>query len=187
MTDIAARAIDDLSIDRMTLVGASLGSAVALTYAVRHPGRVSTLVLSGAPTMAGNAELGIASFGKLTRTVAEASADRLFHDRRRLPDGLLERAYRTFIQKRAFVNMIRLMRASETFDSATPLGLVDVDTLMIWGEQDRISRVSDWRRLLPRARRGTFVTIAECGHSPMLERPAEFNAILLEHLRAPGR
>jgi len=187
MTDFVGAHLERLAIDRFTLVGASLGSAVALTYAARHPDRVTSLVLSGAPTMVGNAQLGISSFGKLTRGIADAAADRLFFDRSRLADGIVEQTYRTFLDKRLFVNVVRLMRASENFDTLTPLRAIDVDTLMIWGEEDRISRCDDWRRMLPHVKRGTFVTIPRCGHSPMLERPDEFNRALLEFLQARVR
>jgi 2-hydroxy-6-oxonona-2,4-dienedioate hydrolase len=187
MTDFLEAHLERLSIERLTLVGASLGSAVALTYAARHPDRVMSLVLSGAPTMVGNAQLGISSFGKLTRGIADAAADRLFYDRSRLEEGIVERTYRTFLDKRLFVNVVRLMRASETFDSMTPLRAIDIDTLMVWGEEDRISRCDDWRRILPHVKRGTFVTIPLCGHSPMLERPEEFNRALTEFLQARVR
>jgi pimeloyl-ACP methyl ester carboxylesterase len=182
MADIVEANLQRLALGRVHLVGASLGAAVALTCAARHPGRLASLVLSGAPTMVGNAQLGIASFGKLTRGIADAAAARLFHDRGRLSDDLVDQTYRTFLDKRRFLNVVRLMRASESFDSATPLGGVEVHTLMIWGAQDRVSRCDDWRRLLPAARHGTFVEIPDCGHSPMLEKPEAFNRALLKFL-----
>ena len=184
MTDIVELELDRLGIRRMTVAGASLGSAVALRFAVRHPNRISALVLSGAPAMTD--QIFINSCGKLTRGVAELAVDRLFHDRSSLSDELLDRAFRTFRDRRMLLNLVHLMRASKTFDSATPLEAIDVETLMIWGEHDRVSRVEDWQAILPRARRGTFVTIPQCGHVPMLERPAEFNHSLMSFLQAQG-
>jgi pimeloyl-ACP methyl ester carboxylesterase len=187
MTDHVERDLDHRAPGTFVLVGASLGAAVALEYIARHPDRVSALVLSGAPTGVGNAQLGISSFGKLTRGVADAAADRLFHDRSRLPHGMVEETFRTFLDKRRFLNIARLMRASETYDSATPLARVNVDTLMIWGEQDRVSRCEDWKRFVPLAKRGTFITIPDCGHSPMLEQPGLFNRALLTFLADSAR
>jgi len=40
--------VDDLGLDRFPLLGVSQGGAVAVTYAARHPDRVSRLVLYGA-------------------------------------------------------------------------------------------------------------------------------------------
>ena len=40
--------VDDLGLDRFPLLGVSQGGAVAVTYAARHPERVSKLVLCGA-------------------------------------------------------------------------------------------------------------------------------------------
>ena len=182
MTDLVEARLDREGTGAFVMVGASLGAAVALEYITRHPDRVSALVLSGAPTGVGNAQLGISSFGKLTRGVADAAADRLFHDRSRLPDSMVEQTFRTFLEKRRFLNIARLMRASETFDSATPLARVHVETLMIWGEQDRVSKCEDWKRIAPLAKHGTLVVIPDCGHSPMLEQPDAFNRALLAFL-----
>jgi len=184
MTDFVAGHLDRLSIERATLLGASLGSAVAMTYAARYPDRVASLMLSGAPTMTGSAQLGSTSVGKLTRGVADAAADRLFFDRSLLDDSVVEQTFKTFLDKRLFINVVRLMRESSTFDTLTPLDAIDVDTLMIWGEEDRISRCEDWERLLTHVKRGTFVKIPRCGHSPMLEQPDEFNRALLDFLSA---
>jgi len=46
--DDLASVVDDLGIDRFPLLGISQGGAVAIAYAVRHPERVSKLVLWGA-------------------------------------------------------------------------------------------------------------------------------------------
>ena len=187
MADFVARRLDALAVERATLLGASLGSAVALTYAARHPDRVDAMILSGAPTMVGNAQLGINSFGKLTRGVADAAADRLFFDRSRLPDDVVEQTFRTFLDKRRFVNVVRLMRESGEYDTLAALRAIDVDTLMIWGEDDRISKCADWERILPHVRRGKYVKIPRCGHSPMLEQPARFNCALMDFLTTRER
>src|SRR5215208_4491729 len=41
--------LDDANIDRAVLVGHSLGGAIALAFAGRHPARVTGLVLAAAP------------------------------------------------------------------------------------------------------------------------------------------
>lgn len=40
------RAVDELALDRFSLIGSSVGSQVALAYSARHPDRVARLVLS---------------------------------------------------------------------------------------------------------------------------------------------
>jgi len=56
--------VDELGLDRFPLLGLSQGGAVAIAYAVRHPERVSHLVLSGAY-----------SRGRLVRAVGPAERD----------------------------------------------------------------------------------------------------------------
>jgi pimeloyl-ACP methyl ester carboxylesterase len=51
-------------------------------------------------------------------------------------------------------------------------------TLIVWGAGDRLISVSDadaFEELIPNARKVVF---EDTGHMAMLERPAEFNALL---------
>lgn len=184
MTSYVGAQLDRLNINDVTLLGASLGSAVALNFAVRYPQRVKELVLSGAPTMTGKADLGIRSSGKLTRSIADQAMGALFFDRSVIDDAIVDRTYQTFLNPRRLINFIRLLRETEDYDTRAALQKIDVDTLMVWGEQDKISRVEDWRCILPLVKRGTFVEIERCGHTPMIELPDRFNAALFEFLNA---
>ena len=54
--------------------------------------------------------------------------------------------------------------------------------MTVWGREDRYIPVSH-ANLIGRALPGTEVrTIPECGHWPHMEKPAEFNALLIQFL-----
>jgi pimeloyl-ACP methyl ester carboxylesterase len=60
---------------------------------------------------------------------------------------------------------------------------VEVPTLVIAGQHDRITPVAGAVNLVAELPRGTLLTIPDAGHMVMLERPDEVN----EHLRAFAR
>ena len=184
--DQAARdlgaALDRYAIDRATILGASLGSAVALAFAVQHPAKVESLVLSGAPAMGGRT-LGIASCGKLTRGIAFDVARGLFHDRTHITDARIEETYRFFLNRRRLTNMVRLLREAQELDVEAKLKKLDARTLFVWGDDDKVSDCADWTRLSALVRDATFVKVERCGHLPMVEQPAAFSAALFAHLR----
>ena len=57
---------------------------------------------------------------------------------------------------------------------------------MVWGEHDRIAPVEDWEQNLHLIARASLRKLARCGHSPMIEKPAEFNAILTKFMLERG-
>lgn len=173
--------LDQFAIERATILGASLGSAVALAFAVKNAHRVQALVLSGAPAMGGRS-LGIASFGKLTRSIAFDVARGLFHDRSRIADEQVEHAFRLFLDRRHLANMIRLLREAQSLDVAIMLRKLEVSTLLVWGDDDKVSDCADWARLSRLVKDATFVRFARCGHLPMVEQPERFTSALFAHM-----
>jgi pimeloyl-ACP methyl ester carboxylesterase len=56
-------------------------------------------------------------------------------------------------------------------------------TLVVWGQQDRLSPpvyAEEYKRLLPSAE---VVYIDQCGHDPTIEQPEEFARVAVEFLR----
>ena len=93
---------------------------------------------------------------------------------------------------RDFVNRMRLPNAKYAFMS-TLLGIRDspklsdrlskilVPTLFIWGDNDNMipmQYLGDYRRVS----QGEIVVIKDCGHTPYVEKPVEFNKALLNFL-----
>jgi pimeloyl-ACP methyl ester carboxylesterase len=50
---------------------------------------------------------------------------------------------------------------------------IQVPTLLLWGDQDRVLDVSSIGVMQPLLKRPSVVIMQNCGHVPMLERPAE--------------
>ncbi len=175
--------MDRHGVERATVVGASLGSVVAIESAATHPERVRSIVISGAPTLR-RPDLGIVNTGRVTLQNAVHIAEKLVHDRRCVTTSMVESTFHFFQSHRRLLNLTRLLRQSSEYDAASRLPSIACDVLMLWGENDQISRCEDWQPFVPLARRGSFVRLQNCGHSPMIERPDDFNAALLAHLDA---
>ena len=60
------------------------------------------------------------------------------------------------------------------------LGGVDVPTLVLWGESDRIVRPAYGRAFADAIPGATFRIIAECGHLPQIEQPAMVRKALVQ-------
>jgi 2-hydroxy-6-oxonona-2,4-dienedioate hydrolase len=172
--------LDRYEIRRAVLLGNSMGALVALDAAYHHPQRVESLVISGCPGL-GNG--GLRSSGTLSRPNAGEIVDQMFFDRSAIPEDLVDRSLAAVSDRRCQVNMVRYLIAIREYDVQRCLSRLLCDVLMIWGENDLIAPVEEWERHLHLAAHGSLPRrslhrVTRCGHSPMIEKPAEFNSIL---------
>jgi 3-oxoadipate enol-lactonase len=186
--------LDEHGFDRAALVGVSLGGRVALEVALAQPERVSALVLvgSGLPghewsdEMKASWEEEEAAFnaGDLD-AAAEVTVRTWVDGPRRKPEDVDPgvRAHVAEMQRRALELYAEVGDDAEeellVADVAERLGEVQAPTLVLVGEEDvaDIRAISDkLAREIPNAR---FEMIANTAHVPSMERPDEFERLVL--------
>lgn len=190
--------LDALGIERAALVGNSLGGRVAVDVCLAAPDRVSALVLVGAGRAgwdwsaavrdAWRDEEAAYEAGDLDRAV-EVSL-RLWLDGPRRPAGAVGGDVRQRVAAMQ-LRALELERAAtaEAGPERRPNGTaaaVRVPTLVLAGELD-VPDIHDiataYEREIPGARR---TVIAGAAHIPSLERPDEFDRLVLDFLAGAG-
>ena len=189
--------LDSHGIERAALVGGSLGGRVALEATLARPELVSALVLvaPGLPghewseevTSGWDEEEAALEAGDLD-TAVEINLRTWVDGPRRSPDEVDPevRAKVADMQRRAFELQLPFEETAEeellVTDLAARLGDVTAPTLVVVGEED----VSDMHAIadrivaeVPGARRAS---IADTAHVPNLERPTEFDELVLGFL-----
>jgi 2-hydroxy-6-oxonona-2,4-dienedioate hydrolase len=175
--------LDQHEILRAVLCGNSLGALVALDMARHNPRRVAAAVISGCPGLGKTVSLGLRQRHGMSRQNAERIAEQIFYDRSAIPEEMIERSYAIVRDRRCAINMLRYALAIRKYDLRTCLPQIQCDVLMVWGAHDRIAPVEDWEQNLHLIAKASLRKLACCGHSPMIEKPAEFNAILTKFLQ----
>jgi pimeloyl-ACP methyl ester carboxylesterase len=163
-----------------TLVGNSLGGAVALLTALDRDLSLDALVLAGTGAK-------LAVLDDLLRWLDEDfdrvidflhQPDRLFHD----PDErYVEVSRRTMYETGRAVTR-RDFRSAHEFDERDRLGDVDVRSLAVVGEYDRLTPPRYHEYLAEHVPDCELAVIEDAAHLAMLERPEGFNAALAEFL-----
>jgi pimeloyl-ACP methyl ester carboxylesterase len=163
---------------RAHVIGHSMGGQVAIHLAAEHPERVKRLVLADA---AGIPRAITAR--ALARLAAEASPLWRWGDPRFLPviarDALIAGPL-TLVR-----SLTQIMR-----DDVRPLlPRIEAPTLIVWGEYDSLvplSHAGEMREAIPDAR---MAVLRAASHNPMVDRPADFNRLVLRFLEgeAVGR
>ena len=184
----------------VTLVGNSLGGAVAQQFAVMYPEQTKRLVLVNSAGFGRDVTLALRllSVPRLgERLMApdprnSARVERsLFHDPQFATPGRVEHAQvlagqpgstQSFLSVARFLGGWRGVHPAWRDTLTRRLAGQRTPTLVVWGEQDRVlptHHLQAARRLYPHARTHLF---PHTGHLPQIERAAEFNALVLDFL-----
>jgi pimeloyl-ACP methyl ester carboxylesterase/DNA-binding SARP family transcriptional activator len=150
--------VDTLGLERFPLLGLSQGGPIAVTYAARHPERVSHLVVYGTcaravwPRASAEQKSELVALGQLLRVSwgSDAPGFRQVYDAKFLPDGPLE-LWRAFdqLQRRSSSpeNAFRLWGAFGRLDASEAARSLDVPTLIVHPRGDLVWSFDDAEEL----------------------------------------
>ena len=161
-----------IGLARATFVGHSLGGLVVADLAARRPDLVERLVLVDA------AGLGLPQ--RVSRHLWN-----VMRGGRYLP----ARAFPVAVTCALRCGPLTIARAAHQIlatDLRERLGRIAAPTLVVWGTRDRLLPADFGRRLADTIPGARFRVIEDAGHSPMWERPAEFDRIVEAFLDEPA-
>ncbi len=175
------RFLDALGLAQAVIGGNSLGGHVALDMALRHPDRVSGLVLTGS---SGLFERGFARGvpHRPTREYVRARMEEVVFDPALVTDAWVESVRAVVTERATARRVVRFAQAAKRHTLADQLGEVRAPALLVWGRDDRITPLPvayRFAQLLPDAE---LRILPACGHAPMLEQPEAFNAAVADWL-----
>lgn len=193
--DILLELLDTLEVQRAVLVGHSLGAVIVHSFALSHQERVERLILISGSLVTRSRKVDLATMLFLIPGLGEWLYSRL----RRAPQAAyrtlepyyrnldhLPEADREFLfqrvnervwsdgQRRAFLSAFRsLARWIPGQQRGLPsrLATLDVPTLVLWGEADRMMPVENGRALVDLQPTAWLVVVPEAGHNIHQEDP----------------
>jgi pimeloyl-ACP methyl ester carboxylesterase len=181
--DDVAALLDGLGLERVTLVGLSMGGYIALAFAGRHRERVARLALADTKATPDTAE-GKAARDANIALVANEGVPALVE--RLLPKLLSKTAPGDVVafvrslgaSQRAASIQAALAAMRDRADTSSLLAKLDVPAAVIVGDADSITPPSDARAMASALPRAELEVLASAGHLANLERPSEFTAAL---------
>ena len=167
--------IDALKLDRVHLMGTSLGGWIAAELGVRNTSRLASLTLICAVGILANDG---APMDDMFRMSAEENARRFYADpervRRRLA-ALASADPRMLVRNRSTVVRLSYPHFVNP-ELAKWLHRVDVPTLLVWGASDGLVPPRFGEAYRDRIPGATLVVIPQAGHAPFEEQPDANNA-----------
>lgn len=161
------------------LAGHSLGSAIALRWALRYPGEVRGLLLIGAGARTRVNPAWLAGIERRDTSVIEEFGSWWFG-----PNAEARLREKSLALLRATPPDVLLadLRAADGFDVMADLSRIAAPTLVICGAEDRLTPVKFSRFLHEQIRNSELVIVADAGHMVMLEQPTVTNAAIARFL-----
>jgi monooxygenase len=192
--------LDALGLERVDLLGHSMGGLTALSVALDHPERVERLILVDSGGMGRTMPFDVRLFFWLMperlfpRFGQRLMASTIFQDDPRyktLRDEAFAFAWQVYNQPeiiasggRAFNTWVTPLGV--TFDLRDRLRELEMPVLLLWGERDRIAPYAEALQARRRIAHGRLVAFTHTGHSPFAERPDDFARVVNVWLNGGG-
>jgi pimeloyl-ACP methyl ester carboxylesterase len=195
LADVVAL-LDHLRIDRAHVVGCSMGGTLAIDLALEHPQRVERLVLVAAGVSGSNlGESDAALFTEIEEADKAGDMDalnraevRLWVDGPRRREGSAPATVRALVLDMNGRSLHTDWAAAEAQPVDRPandrLGEIAAPTLVIVGDQDLPHCLANADLIASKVPGARKVVIKDAAHLPSLERPEEFNRLVLDFLLA---
>ena len=176
--------LNELKIDRASLVGNSLGGWIAANFALAHPERIDRLVLCDA---AGYAAVPKTMDPRALNALRLASREDIrylgpltFHNKRFYEDVDLAFKQRVTAGDNYTVNQLldSMIRGEDVLDGR--LGAIHKPTLIVWGREDKLIPLNFAERFHKEITGSRLKVIDDCGHMPHVECADKFNHALLK-------
>ena len=196
--------LDQLGIDRVQLVGNSLGGGTGVRFALRFPERAGRLVLMGPgglslnvfapdPTEGVKRLMEFAAPPGPSREKMAAFLRTLVFDQRLVTDELVDERYAAASDSQALAAMASL--GASFYDPArAEEGLLWREAhrlrqpvLLIWGREDRVNPLDGALVALKLIRRAQLHVFGGCGHWAQMEKFDEFNQLAIGFLEGGSR
>lgn len=179
---ILAGLMDQLGIERASIIGNSLGGRIAWTFAAQHPERVTRLVLVSPDgyaspgfeyDKAAQVPLMMRALPYVApRSMLKANLAAAYARPERLSEASVTRHRDMMLAPGVRRALLARMEQTVLRDPAPILAAIKPHTLLVWGEKDAmipLSNAADYLRDMPEA---ILVRLPDLGHVPFEEDPA---------------
>ncbi len=183
LADAVVRLLDMRGLDRVHLVGHSIGGMIAQVLCARHPARLASLILSATSPSFGKPDGAWQQAFVRQRLAPIEAGQKMSEFGPTVVQGLvgpgcgaaglsLATASITRVPTGAFAAAVRLI---VTFDQREGLARIGVPTLVLAGEHDNNAPAAMMERMAGKIPKAQYVCLAGCGHLANVETPEAFN------------
>ena len=167
--------------DKVILLGNSLGGHVALYHTKMYPEKVIAMILTGSSGLYESA-MGDTYPKRGDYEYIKQKTQAVFYDPNMATKEVVDDVFNIVNDRIKVIKTLTIAKSAIRHNMAKDLPKMPVPTCLIWGKNDKVTPpevAEEFHKLLPVS---DLFWIDQCGHAAMMERPDEFNQILLTWL-----
>lgn len=192
--DLVWALLDELGVERTSIVAHSWGSSVALQMALSKPERARRMVLMdawvyedqlpAAITWSRAPAVGELIYGLWYDQRTEDKLALAFYDKRFVTQEMVEAVEKRNKLPGTKAAALAAVRGQRYADVEASYSHVEQPILLIWGREDRVSHLWYGERLDRQLPNSRLMVLPRCGHFPMIEAHTESSRAVLQFLGA---
>lgn len=180
-TDFLKDFCDALDLQKLIIVGHSMGGGIAQVFAIDYPERVNACVLVGTGAWLRIAKETLLAVENNYEKFCEVAPTRAFASASPLE---LKLKFREGLLKMPPAVSYWDLMACDEFDIRNEVAAIKLPSLIISGAEDILTPAKYGEYLHDKIQGSRFSVIGDSGHYMMQEKPNEFNRVLLEFLES---
>ncbi|MCU0430887.1 MAG: alpha/beta hydrolase [Cytophagaceae bacterium] len=161
-------------LDKMTLLGNSLGGHIALVYTLNNKNKVNRLVLTGSSGLFENS-MGSSYPKRGSYEYVQQRVGYTFYDPKTATKDLVDEVFGIVSSIPKCMRIVSIAKSAQRHNMSRDIPNISAPTLLVWGLNDTITPPivgHEFNRLIPNSK---LRFIDKCGHAPMMEHPEIFN------------
>lgn len=168
-------------LERVILVGNSLGGHIGLYFTKQYPELVRGLVITGSSGLYESA-MGESYPKRGDYEYIRKKAEDVFYNPEVATKEIIDEVFATVNDRIKLLKTLTIAKSAIRHNMAKDLPKMHVPTCIIWGKQDKVTPpevAEEFKKLLPNSE---LYWIDKCGHAAMMEEPDQFNDLLFKWL-----
>jgi len=163
------------------VLGNSLGGHIALLFGLANPDLITTVTLTGSSGLFENS-MGSTFPKRGDYEFIKKKTGETFFDPTVATKELVDEVFDIVNDRNKAIRVVYTAKSAIRHNLSDKLHQLKVPTLLIWGQQDNITPPFVGEKFAELIEKSELHFLNECGHAPMMEKPADFNSILQDFL-----
>lgn len=168
-------------LDKVILLGNSLGGHIGLLYTKQYPKNVKALVITGSSGLYESA-MGESYPKRGDRNYIKTKTENVFYDPAIATPELVDEVFETVNDRVKLIRTLAIAKSAIRHNMGKDLPQMNTPTCIIWGENDSVTPPEVGKEFHEKLPDSDLFWIKKCGHAAMMEHPDTFNEILIAWL-----
>ena len=168
-------------LDKVILLGNSLGGHIGLLYTKQYPKNVKALVITGSSGLYESA-MGESYPKRGDRNYIKTKTENVFYDPAIATPELVDEVFETVNDRVKLIRTLAIAKSAIRHNMGKDLPKMNTPTCIIWGENDSVTPPEVGKEFHEKLPDSDLFWIKKCGHAAMMEHPDTFNEILIAWL-----